>query len=395
MENETHSNTSLKRIFREIAARGAVTSGELAHVLGPKVSARQLADRLQRLQAKGLIRYGGGKKRAALNPDFGRLAGIDMGASHLHFAFTDFFGQILEETNQKIRPESGPRKLIAQIRRGITQGLAGGGKSRSQSRRAGRLRGLAIGVPSPVDPHTGLVSIANNLPGWRDVDLKKELEKEFQVPVVLENDANMAAIGEHWRGVARGVDNFIFIALGTGIGTGIFVNGRLYRGRRGAAGELHRMNVEWRRWDEDFGDTGYFESYASGQGIAALGRELMGSASAVGGLAEERDAYFVFEAFRNGNKEARKALETIFTILAVGIANAVAVLDPDLVVLGGGITKGAPEFMLASVRTVVSRIQPDLPPVLLSALQDKAQTYGAIYSALTASRQAVLAELDG
>jgi glucokinase len=395
MENETHSKTSLKRVFSEISTRGEVTSGELAQALGLKVSARQLADKLRRLHAKGLIRFDPARKRAALNPDFGRLAGIDMGASHLHFAFTDFCGEILEETNQKIRPENGPRKLIAQIRQGVAQGVEAGKKPRSKPTRAGRLRGLAIGVPSPVDPHTGLVSFANNLPGWRDVDLRRELEKEFQVPVTIENDANVAAIGEHWRGVARGVDNFIFIALGTGIGSGIFVNGRLYAGRRGAAGELHRMNVEWPRWSEDFGGTGYFESYASGQGIAALGRQMMGSASTVGGLAEERDARFVFEAFRQSNPHARKTLETIFTILGVGIANAVAVLDPDLVVLGGGIAKGAPEFMLETVQAAAQRIQPDLPPIRLSALKDQAQTFGAIFSALTASRQAVLAKLEG
>jgi glucokinase len=225
--------------------------------------------------------------------------------------------------------------------------------------------------------------------------LKRDLEREFRVPVALQNDANAAAIGEHWRGVARGVNNFFFIALGTGIGAGVFVNGRLFVGRRGAAGEMHRMNVEWRRWNEEFGDTGFFESYASGLGIAALGRELMGAASPSQSLAEERDARFVFDAFRQGNREARKALETIFTILAVGIANVVAVLDPDLFVLGGGIAKGAPEFMLETVQTVARRIQPDLPPVRLSSLEDKAQTFGAIFSALTAAHEAAAAKLAG
>ena len=121
------------------------------------------------------------------------------------------------------------------------------------------LRALAIGVPSPVDPRSGLVAFANNLVGWKNVDLRRALEKEFRVPVCLENDANMAAIGEHWRGVARDARSFVFIALGTGIGSGIFIDGRLYRGRTGNAGELFRLNLEWPRWDEDFGDLGYFD----------------------------------------------------------------------------------------------------------------------------------------
>ncbi len=384
MQRRTHARESLGGIFREVSARGEATTAALSRSFG--FSTRELTGKIHSLETGKLVIFDQRRKRVSVNPDFGLLAGIDMGASHLHFALTDFRGTLLAESTEKIRPEAGPKKLIAQIRKGVCQ-LIGD--------RGARLRGLAIGVPSPVDPRSGLVSFANNLPGWRNVDLRRELKKEFRVPVAVENDANMAAIGEHWRGVARGVKNFIFIALGTGIGSGVFVNGRLYVGRRGAAGELHPMNVEWQRWDEDFGDTGYFESYASGMGIAALGRELMGTASKKMSLAEGRDARFVFDAFRQGNPDARKTLETIFTMLAVGIANSVAVLDPDLIVLGGGITKGAPDFMLATVRKVVRRIQPEMPPILLSALEDKAQTFGAIFSALTAAHEAVMKKLGG
>jgi glucokinase len=218
------------------------------------------------------------------------------------------------------------------------------------------------------------------------------LERDFRVPVSIENDANMAAIGEHWRGVARGVNNFVFIALGTGIGAGVFVDGKLVRGRTGSAGELFRLNVEWPRWDEDFGDVGYFETHVSGLGIAAEGRKLLGPAAAgeSSNLAAERDAYFVFESLRQGNPQARTVLEKVFTMLGVGIANIVAVLDPDLIVLGGGVVKGAPELMLATLDRVVHRIQKDItPPIKISALEDKAQTHGAVFSALTAAQKAV------
>ena len=359
---------------------------ELARTLGLKLST--VEEKVRPLVRKGLVAFRDRRKKVALNPHFGYLVGIDMGASHLHFALADFCGEILSDSTEKIRPEVGPRKMIAQIKDGIRR-LAGRHAGR------GRFQGLAIGVPSPVDPRTGLVAFANNLAGWKNIQLAQELIKEFRVPVCLENDANMAAIGEHWRGVARGVRDFAFLALGTGIGCGIFVNGMLHRGRAGSAGEINRLNVEWPRWNEDFGDTGYFESHASGLGIAAAGRELMSAPEPgeTASPAEERDARFVFESFHRGNAQARAVLEKIFTILGVGIADIVAVLDPDLIVLGGGVAKGAPDFMLSTVETVVHRLQPDPPPIRLSALEDKAQTYGAIFSALTVARDAIARRL--
>ncbi|PYX45779.1 MAG: hypothetical protein DMG83_08855 [Acidobacteria bacterium] len=168
---------------------------------------------------------------------------IDMGASHLRFVLASVEGQILKESRERVHSEAGPRGVIAQIREGIARLI--------QSKNGlGTLRGIAIGVPGGVDPQTGKVVDANNVPGWREEDMGRELEETFRIPVFLDNDANMAAIGEHWRGVARGIENFVFIALGTGIGAGIFVDGRICRGRNGFAGELFRMNLEWPRWSE-------------------------------------------------------------------------------------------------------------------------------------------------
>jgi predicted NBD/HSP70 family sugar kinase len=171
---------------------------------------------------------------------------------------------------------------------------------------------------------------------------------------------------------------------------GLILNGKLYSGRNGAAGELFRTNIDWQTWDTEFPGTGQFEYFVSGMGIAAEGRKVLAMPPEGGGLAQERDAYFVFESFRQGSVEARSVLEKIFTMLGVGIANLVGVLDPDLIVLGGGITKGAPEFMLEIVEKVVHRLQPHPPPIRLSLLGDKAQTYGAIYSALGIARENII-----
>jgi glucokinase len=386
MSTQPLPENSLQRIWREIFTREEASLRNLARAVGVKPST--LEGKIRQLQKKGLLAFRDGRAKVAVNPAHGYVVGIDLGGSHLHFALADFCGEIAKDATIKIRPEDGPQKLIAQIKEGIHSLLAEAGKR--------RLLAIAVGVPSAVDAERGVVAWANNLPGWTNIHLGHELEKEFRVPVFMENDANMAAIGEHWRGVARGVDNFVFIALGTGIGSGVFVDGKLYRGRTGWAGELFRMNIEWQRWEEDFGDSGYLESYVSGMGIAAEGRKLIGPSAqgAPSGLAQERDAFWVFESFRQGNPQARAVLEKLFIMLGVGVANVVAILDPDLIVFGGGVAKGAPQFMLDTLDKVVRRIQKEIvPPFKLSALEDKAQTFGAIYAALTVARQAITRRL--
>lgn len=380
MRKDLHFEVNLFRTLEEISLHPATMPQVLAEKL--VLSLSTVRSHLQKLRRTRLVIPTDDRKRFMLNPDYGYVVGIDMGASHLHFALADFSGKIIAETVEKVRPEAGPRKSIAQIKKGIRRIVP--------VKKFSPLLAVALGVPSVVDPRTDLVLFANNLPGWTNINLKSELQKEFHVPVHIENDANMAAIGEHWRGVAQDVSNFVFVALGTGIGSGIFVDRKLYVGRTGAAGELQFLNVEWPRWNEDFGDTGYFESHASGQGIAILGHKLIPQRSGAQpkGLAETRDAYFVFESFHKGDQKARIVLETIFTILGVGIANVVGVLDPDMIVLGGGIVRGDPDFMLSTVGKVTRRIQPNCPQILMSALKDQAQTYGAIYSAMMAGCKA-------
>lgn len=313
------------------------------------------------------------------------VAAVDMGASNLRFARANLGGRVGATHAERVRPEGGPKGVIAQIEAGI--GVLAGIDEDKPPRAAAQSRGLraiAFGVPSAVDPRTGRVSLANNLPGWRNIDLGGAIRSAFGVPVVVENDANMAALGEQWKGVARKASNFVFVALGTGIGSGIVMEGRLCHGRTGNAGELYRLNVDWQRWADDFGDTGYFEAHVAGLGIASAGRESFGVriGRGVDNLVSAYDAQFVFEAFRRRDPRAKSVLERAFTILGVGIADLVCVLDPDLVVLGGGLTRGAPEFMLKTVRRVLRRIHPDIaPPVRLSALGDRAQLYGAIFAA--------------
>ncbi len=310
---------------------------------------------------------------------------VDLGASHLRFVLATLGGEIRKEAREQVQAETGPAGVVAQVRNGI-KGLL------ENSHAHGQLRGIAIGVPGGVDPKTGKVLDANNVPGWREVDMGRELEETFGTPVFLDNDANMAAIGEHWRGVAQGVGNFVFIALGTGIGSGVFVDGRICRGQGGFAGELFRMNLDWTRWDEDFPDTGYLEAHVSGRALAGEGRKILtqGNGQAASSLTESRDARYLFEALHQGDPQAVALIEKSFLLLGVAVANIVSILDPELIVFNGGIVKGAPKLLLSTVERVVQRIHPRPPRIQLSTLGDKAQIWGALHTLLYPDQQGAI-----
>ena len=315
------------------------------------------------------------ENKQSTNPRCG--VAVDMGASHLRFVLATTDGNILEEAREQLRAEAGPSGVIAQVRDGIRSLMA---------RRSTQpiLQGIAIGVPGGVEPQTGKVLDANNLPGWREVNMGGELEDIFRVPVYLDNDANMAAIGEHWRGRTQGIDNFVFVALGTGIGAGIFVNGQICRGRSGFAGELFRMNLEWPRWQEDFPDSGYLEVQVSGVALSLEGRKILtgGNGSPGSTLTERRDARYVFDAMHEGNESARVLVKKSFLVLGVAVANIISLLDPERIVFNGGIVQGAPELLLSTVEEVARKIHPHPPQIELSTLGDKAQIWGALHTLL-------------
>ncbi len=223
------------RIFQEIAKRETASIPRLARELG--IQPQSLLGKLRPLVKKEVLILSDGRAKVEINPDFGQVVGIDLGGSHLHFALADFRGKILQDSTVKIRPEDGPRKLIGEIVEGA-RALAA--EARADAFWPSPLASQALSMRSaawwrlPTICRDGKTSIwgANS-------------KHKLRVPMFLENDCNMAAIGEHWRGVAKGVDNFVMIAIGTGTGSGVFVDGKLYRGRTGSAGEVYHMNIDW------------------------------------------------------------------------------------------------------------------------------------------------------
>ena len=377
--------TSLKRIDQQILLQLTQHPHVLVSALGPTgpAAVADLQPCLAKLESAGIISLSPDAKRASIANRTCRVIAVDMGATNTRYLVSDLAGNIHATYRERARSQQGPKaaldQLILQIR-----------TLRDRECPADSLRAIAVGVPSAVHPESGLLISANNLEGWKDVSARDALADAFGVPVLLDNDCNMAAIGEYWRGSAAGVGNFVFLAIGTGIGSGIFIDHKLYQGRTGSAGEVYLMNVDWRRWNETFEDTGHVETYVSGVGIAEQARRagLLKRSAKMTDL-DDRDSRRVFAAMRRGNAKAAQVVDEVLTVLGVTVANMISVLDPDLVVLNGGITKGDPHLLLGIVHKVVHRIHRDVPAIRISALGDKAQLYGSLWTGL----QHVFAEM--
>jgi len=376
-------DATTERVLQELCLHKEVSLEVVGERLGMTTS--RLEEMFADFQRSGLLLAGSHAGRYLLNGELGYIVAVDMGATNVRYLVANLNGKILSTAKEKVTNATGPGGTIEQVRRKVGELVAATGIP------AG-LRGIAIGVPSAVHPHSGVLVSANNLPGWSMVDMAPALKQEFGVALLLDNDCNMAAIGEHWRGCAVNVEDFIFIAIGTGIGSGIFVGGKLYQGRTGSAGEIYLMNVDWRLWNETFADTGHLESYVSGVGIAEQGRKagLLPKLSGPAVHNDDRDSRRVFAAMLRGDARACKVIQEIFTVLGVGIANMTSVLDPELIVLNGGITKGDPNLLLEIVNKVVRRIHVDPPLIRFSALADRAQIYGAMWAGLNLAYQNIL-----
>jgi predicted NBD/HSP70 family sugar kinase len=214
------------------------------------------------------------------------------------------------------------------------------------------------------------------------------VQARLVAPVRVDNDANMAALGERWMGVARSASHFVFLALGAGVGAGVMIDGRLHRGHHWYAGEICRMTLDYREWQVDYGERGYLESRIGAAAIPewAHARSVLARAGREGEAAMQT----IFSAAAAGDPEANDVVGEIAVYLGSAIANIVSVLDPSLVVFGGGLSH-AGEVLIEPVRRVVSRIVPNVPTLAISSLGDDAQLLGSVYSAMELAEAKVAA----
>jgi predicted NBD/HSP70 family sugar kinase len=339
---------------------------------------------LASLDAAGLVReFGfstGNKGPGALlyeiNPRAGWIVGIDVGRRWVRAAIADITGAIVARRDERASVRSA-RSLIGQIGR-VAHELA--------SEAGVRWRDVAqatIGSPGVFDPARGLVEMAPNLPGWGRHGIVEAVRDELGTRVTFENDVNLAALGELARGHGQALTNFVYLWAGTGIGIGIVIDRRLYRGARGAAGEIGYLPLGVRDpRDPTHRRHGAFEDAASAPGIVRQAQHL--------GLANVRSAEAVFAAARRGDGRARRVVDTEASRLALAIATIAPVLDPEAVILGGGIGRSG-DLLVEPLERDLADLSPFRPRVVVSILGDDAVLHGAVATALEAGRREVFA----
>ena len=268
----------------------------------------------------------------------------------------------------------------------ITQTMAETGAARAE------FLGIGVGAPGPLRRADGVVVVAPNL-GWRDYPLSARLSAPTGLPVVLDNDANCATLGEWWIGAARGARHVVGLTIGTGIGGGLILDGRLHHGASDVAGEIGHTTIETSGRRCKCGNYGCLEAYASGPAIAERAREaLMGGApsllrDAAGGDLAALTAQHVYEGAAQDDDIAREVVRDTARFLGAGVANLLNLFNPEVVVLAGGVT-AAGELLLGPLRAEVARraFKPavDATRIVPGALGARAGAVGAVAAFLAA-----------
>ena len=318
------------------------------------------------------------------------VAGVDLGGTKIRTALAGAGGQVLAETEVPTEAAGGVRHVVERVLYTLELVQREAGVERRQ------LAALGVGVPGPLDPASGVVYTAPNL-GWQDVPVRTILEEKTGIPVYLENDADLAALGEYAWGAGRGAENMVYVTVSTGIGGGLILNGRLYRGSLGGAGEIGHTVVLPDGPPCRCGKRGCTEALASGTAIARRAVELVeggfgrGILAAAGGRVEGITAAAVAAAAAAGDGEALFLMKEAARYLGVALANVIVLLSPSLVVLGGGVMQ-AGEFFYEEICRQVRRgvIGPAARArVVPAATGGRAGVLGAVYLALTAENERI------
>ena len=288
------------------------------------------------------------------------VLGLDLGARFVRGAVCDLAGEVRARQDVELTVAEVAEAVEA-IERLRTSLLDTSGLDRN------RVDGVVVGVPGVVEQGTGLLRLAENVAGLEGRAFATELQSALDLPVRLENDVNLAALGEQWRGVARGVDDFVFLSIGTGVGAGVVLGGELHRGSHGAAGEI------------DFALIAFDGVDPAAEKVSELAAELVGRAE---------DPRTIFGAAREGDEGARAVVAEVARRIALHIAPFAAVADIELVVLGGGIGANG-DLLLDPVGRELAEWLPFPPRLEVSTLGEAAVLTGALAVGVQAARENV------
>jgi predicted NBD/HSP70 family sugar kinase len=336
------SSGSTGSLLELIRRSDGLTRADL--VLSTGMGRSTVTQRLEPLLAAGLVvdggeaRSTGGRPPALLrfNPDAGVVLVADLGATHARFGVTDLAAEILAEQSQDLLISSGPEAVLGAAQQVFDELLVTAGKTIDD------VRGIGIGVPGPVDFVRGTAVDPPIMPGWGNFAIRTSLEERYGVGVFVDNDVNIMALGEFWAAEAAS-GNSVFLKVGTGIGSGLLLDGRLYRGANGAAGDIG--HIEGGRPDVTCrcGNSGCLEANASGSALAEQLAELGH---------DTKDGRDVVALANRGDRDALNAVREAGRLIGGVLAGVVNLINPAEVVIGGDLAE-AGQPLLAGIRETV------------------------------------------
>lgn len=301
-------------------------------------------------------------------PVDGYIATADIGGTRVRMLLARQDGTRAADWSTRIPDEAkAPDAIIDLLHAGLNAMLA--------TVPAAPVLHMTVGAPGITDVERGVVLAAPNLPGWTEVPLRGLVESRFGVPAAVDNDTNLAALGEYTSGMAQGVDSLLFVALGTGVGSGIVLGGKLYRGKNGSAGEIGYLPVTGMPTEPlQMSRTGQLEGLIGGLGIEAHWKRLLRGTGREG-LGALR-APQIFDLAEGGDTLAMEVLQGTAKLLADALCTVILVLDPAMIVLGGGV--GSHRSLAAATAECLRDNEFIVPEIRSSALGTEAQLYGAV-----------------
>lgn len=277
--------------------------------------------------------------------------GIDVGGTNVKIALVDDKGSILYSNSVPTRAEMGYEYTVNNIKQAIRDLMS--------ETKVTSIEGIGFDFPGQIDYKNGIVRLAPNIPGWVNIPIAKIIEDEFKIPTRIDNDVHCAALGELNFGAGKGCENFICMTVGTGIGSGIVINGKLVRGASNAAGELGHIKLQMHEGPLcGCGDHGCLEAFASGPSIVAMAEEyIMGGKStkfrelASGG---EITPFIVAEAAKQGDPVAKRIFARIGEYIGFGLSSVVNLLNPEKIIIGGGVAD-AGDILLDPIKETIKK----------------------------------------
>ncbi len=306
----------------------------------------------------------------ALNEKGNLVIGIDVGGSHISGAITNIGGEMIYEVECAVEWTSAEENFETLLN--FTQSIL-----IQPMGLTSRVLGIAIGVPGIIERQSGIVKIAPIL-YWKDYPLLQKLNEKVDLPILIENDVNLGVLGEYWFGAGVGINDLVMITIGTGIGAGIILDRKLHRGYQESSGEIGYILPGTQFLDHQYPGFGALEIVASGKGIAERGLSRFIELNP-NKRVPEINAADVFQAAHEGETWAVQIVSETVDYLSLAIANVTVCFDPELIILGGGVSNSA-DLLIGPIKKRIAGVIPRVPRIEESCLKDKAVFFGAVVS---------------